>query len=162
VRVGLLILFTLAVSAVQTPRTSKLPDFQDYPVSITFTGVPAEVSMATAGARRFSTELRRQAAQGPNFAGHYTLARWGCGAGCVVGAIIDSRTGQVWFPGIRAESRSTPTALVNHGSDFRIDSELIMLTGVINEGDAGNAYYRWHDNTLSLLRFDRFSARLSR
>ena len=62
---------------------SAIPVFADFPVRDAFRGRPAAPVLATPEARRFRTELRRQAADGPNFAGFYTFARWGCGAGCV-------------------------------------------------------------------------------
>ena len=73
------------------------PRLQDYPVTDIFRGKPSAPVLSTKEARMFRTELRRQAARGPNFAGHYTLALWGCGAGCANGAVIDARSGQVWF-----------------------------------------------------------------
>ena len=50
----------------------------------------------TAEARRFRTMIREAAAKGPNFAGHFTVAEWGCGAGCVSVAIIDAATGSIY------------------------------------------------------------------
>jgi len=33
---------------------------------------------------------------GMNFAGHYNIARWGCGTSCISGAITDLKTGNVY------------------------------------------------------------------
>src|SRR5690242_19062012 len=73
----------------------------------TFRQYPAKVERATArsidfknspGASSFRTRLREALRGGVNFAGHYIVAGWGCGTGCISGAIIDGRTGRVYFP----------------------------------------------------------------
>jgi len=150
------VVFVLA-ALVARPQSIAVPDFGDFPVREVFRGTPAVPILATPEARRFRTVLTRQAAGGPNFAGSYTLARWGCGAGCVSTAIIDARTGQVWFPNLRVEDLITAQGKVtlHHGVGSELDSELVIAEGVINEQGAGTAYFRWHDNALKLIRFDR-------
>src|SRR5690242_14156178 len=85
-----------ACALAQAP---KIPRFQDYPVKTRFTGEPAKPQFTNPkewspgrpdaegdlfpdadGRYRGSVEL--DAAQGPNFAGHYTIAKWSCGTGC--------------------------------------------------------------------------------
>ena len=102
----------------------------------------------------FRTELRRQAASGPNFAGHFTLVRFGCGAGCVTGAVVDARSGRVWFPRFRVEDalEHDGRVSVDHSVDFRLESELVVACGRINERQTGTAYFRWHESRLSLLQ----------
>src|SRR5580698_5892067 len=73
------------------------PAFNDYPVTDVFRGTPAEPVLSTRMARDFRTRLRNEAKFGTNFAGHYILARWGCGAGCFTVAVIDALSGRVWF-----------------------------------------------------------------
>ena len=51
-------------------------------------------------ARNYRTNLRNAAKQGVNFAGHFVVANWGCGTNCSETAIIDGRTGKVFFPEI--------------------------------------------------------------
>jgi hypothetical protein len=86
--------------------------------------------LATKDARMFRTELRRQAARGPNFAGHYTLALWGCGAGCANGAVIDARSGQVGFiPFSWDDEWKDGRIICAHGSTFDISSELLVVEG---------------------------------
>lgn len=75
------------------------PTFAEYPVLGEFQAPPAPLNIASQSlARRFRTMLRKGATEGPNFAGHYTIASWGCGSGCVQFAIIDARNGRVFFP----------------------------------------------------------------
>lgn len=40
--------------------------------------------------REFATVLRASEGRRANFAGHFVLASWGCGASCVMGAAIDA------------------------------------------------------------------------
>ena len=138
-----------------------VPTFDDYPATEIFRGKPAAPVLSTSEARKFRTELRRQAAEGPNFAGHFTFARWGCGAGCVTGAIVDAKTGRVWFPSFQVEDLVTSAGhvAVHHSTDFQLASELVVATGTINEGDAGTAYFRWREGTLTLVRFDKAPGR---
>src|SRR5512137_1439336 len=70
--------------------------FQDYAVTVVFEGKPASPVLATREQRLFRTMIRRGAAQGPNFARRYTIAEWGCGAGCVSAVLVDASTGQVY------------------------------------------------------------------
>jgi hypothetical protein len=134
---------------------STAPKFEDYPAGEVFRGKPASPVVNTQAARMFRTELGRQAASGPNFAGHFVLARWGCGAGCVATAIIDSRSGRVWFPGLRVQDAIVQGDIADHSTDFEIDSELIVARGSVNQLGAGTAYFRWHQGVLSLIRFDK-------
>lgn len=49
-------------------------------------------------ARRYRTVLLKGAAEGANFAGHYSIVGWGCGTSCVQFAVVDLESGQVIFP----------------------------------------------------------------
>src|SRR5438132_326713 len=71
--------------------------YADYPAAPDFRGTPAAPDLSSPDARRFRTVLRHAAAQGLNCGGHFTLATWGCGALCLTGAIIDARSGKVFF-----------------------------------------------------------------
>lgn len=62
----------------------------------TFNGSPAKVNFSKfPGAKLFYTRITEAAADGPNFAGHFTFADWGCGMLCMQYAIIDSITGDI-------------------------------------------------------------------
>ena len=140
---------TTAASAL----AAQPPSFSDYPVKDVFLASPTAPILNTRVARMLRTMLRNEAKSGPNFAGHFTLARWGCGAGCISWAIIDAANGVVWFPPFTVSDAfdlSDPE-LAQHSIDFKINSELIVANGARNELGAGKYYYRWHDNKLSLL-----------
>lgn len=54
-------------------------------------------------AKMFQTKIREAAQQGPNFAGHYTVATWGCGSGCQQHAVVDAQSGDIISFGITTE-----------------------------------------------------------
>ena len=137
-------LIVLAIAVGQTGAPGVLR-FTDYSVTDLFRGTPVPPVPSSRKARMFRTQLRRQAATGPNFAGHFTLVRFGCGAGCVTGAVVDARSGRVWFPRFRVEDalERDGRISVHHSVDFRLKSELVVACGRINEGQTGTAYFRW-------------------
>ena len=107
------------------------------------------------GSRLFRTELRRQAATGPNFAGHFTLARWGCGAGCVDVAVIDAISGDVFFPSVSFQDKMNQSHRVvcHHNSDFEPTSELFIAQGDLG-GKVGQHYLRWKNGQFTSVHFD--------
>jgi hypothetical protein len=129
------------------------PTFDEFKVTEKFTGKPLAPVLRSRMQRNFRTVIRDAANAGPNFAGHYTLAEWGCGAGCVSMAIVDSRTGQT-FDG--------PFSVLgydlsySYGGDeqleYRIDSRLILARGCPGEKDCGTYYYEWTANQFKLIR----------
>jgi hypothetical protein len=90
----LLAVLLLLLATVGDAQKNALPAFEEYRVVETFRGksVPPQI---TESHRWFRTIIQRGAAKGPNFAGQYTIATWGCGTGCVSMAIIDAKDGSV-------------------------------------------------------------------
>ena len=121
------------------------PRFEYFPAHETYNG-PTVPLVLTKEDRAFKTRLRWAAKyQKPNFAGHYILTAWGCGAECLAGAVIDAKTGKVYWRnfsvccwGARSDDKFNPI-------EFRRDSRLIIFTGLRNEkdGDDGPHYYRF-------------------
>jgi hypothetical protein len=143
-----------AATALTTRQGTQRPSFEDFRVTQVFRGRPVPPVLDTPKARAFRTELRRQAASGPNFAGHFTVALWGCGAGCTDVAIIDARSGQVWFASFSYEDAWQDGRIVcPHAADFELSSELFIVRGDVN-GKIGQHYYRWHDRKFTLLQVD--------
>ena len=145
------------------------PVFADYRAEDDLRGRPAPVDLAShALASRFRTRLREAADRGPNFAGHYTIASWGCGSGCAQYAIVDARNGRVFFPPAvqfvdvmrvtDPEHLSYEDVLRRY---FRRDSALFIVVGRPLAGrrldgkDEGIFYYRWTGTALRLVRFLR-------
>ncbi len=118
------------------------PSFRDYPVKEIFRGNPAPPKLVTKGDRAFRTRIRYGAKLPVEFAGHYTLPRWGCGAGCNAFAIVDSLTGRVYDVPFSLEG--LPYSWVEKHADephdrmaFRPDSRLMKLDACLNETECG-------------------------
>src|SRR5215470_2345406 len=130
------------------------PGFADFPAPDRFEGKPAPVRLLTKQARMCRTMLRDSAKDGPNFAGHYTIGQWGCGAGCVQFAIIDAKTGNVYFPPFYVSIVAGPEEKMDQIPEplqFKRDSKLLIVTGARNEKGGGVYYYKWDNNRLTLV-----------
>ena len=136
-------------------QADNLPRFEDYPAGKGFTGKPAPAIIAHPRARLFRTMIKTQAQKGPNFAGHYTVATWGCGSGCRGFAIIDARTGRVYF-NPKALNVMTPPYLDEDTLQFRPDSRLFIVSGAVDGlngyQDEAKFYYEWKNNRFKLIR----------
>ncbi len=119
---------------------------------------PATPDVTRGWAHLFRTVIREGARLGPNFAGHFTIIRIGCGAGTVCLAIADALTGKVYFP---RQVRSATNLLIDTGKDdidrlnFHRESKLLIVVGSVNERSKsyGMSYYRWDSGQLHLLHF---------
>lgn len=119
--------------------------FEQYAVTERYTGKVARPVLATVKDRQYRTRLREAADGKPNFAGHYIVTVFGCGASCVMGAVLDATTGRVsWFP-------FTVCCWSSTGDDFkpveyRLDSKLIAFRGMRDEaGKEGVYFYKLED-----------------
>jgi hypothetical protein len=100
-----LLLLAAAPSTAVLPPYASAYRFEDFAVAPETIAEPARPRLTSKGARLFRTQLRKEAAEGPNFAGHLRLAQWGCGSCCADFGIVDLKTGVVWMPGCRAALR---------------------------------------------------------
>jgi hypothetical protein len=136
-----------ARTAQARPGTS--PRFADYPASAAFAGRNHLVlGRADLGYRSRLSEVARQR---PDFAGHYVLVLWGCGAECLMGAAIDVRSGRVtwlpgdticcWFSGPQEQAQDIDPVR------YRLHSRLLVLNGLRGEreGDLGQRYHAIRD-----------------
>jgi hypothetical protein len=119
------------------------PQFTEYPVSTRYTG-PRALPLLQRGtaAWRYRSQIRRIAAGKPNFAGHYRIGTWGCGSECLHFAIVDAKTGMVYFNqllecdwtfGLTTREIATPIA-------FKRSSRLLVLDGSVS----GDGRFRPH------------------
>lgn len=107
-----------------------MPESREYPVTDTqdLHGRAAAVDLRSdPTAREFRTRIGAALEKGPNFAGHFVIATWGCGTMCLAGAVVDSRTGRV-FPGdtaidfsCRHEFQRTSRLLIIYAPDSATD-----------------------------------------
>lgn len=129
------------------------PRFADYPALRRVRTWAAPV-LASREARLYRTTLGAEVANGPNFAGDYTLAAWGCGHNCTAAAIVAARNGRVFFP---PELRRIGTgqvgtwdggrALRYRGLRFCRDSRLLAVVGR-SGGHEGAIYFEWTGTAL--------------
>lgn len=144
----------LILSAASTFGQTRIPQFKDFPVTGKYAGKNAAV-IITGQDRTYRTRLREASQEKPNFAGHYILTAWGCGTGCLMGAVIDANTGTVhWFPHticcwneIERDESFRPIV-------FRSNSRLIVFTGLRNEqeGDQGAHFYEFDGTRFKYIR----------
>ena len=139
-----------------TDLPASAPRFEQYRVDVERVPKPAAPRMGAADTRLFRTQLRTQAREGTNFAGHFHLAIWGCGAGCAEFAAVNLRTGAVAFPpGFRTINQIAASPL--EPLLYRPDSRLMIVTGAPDE-DFSRLEVRFlipKDGRLKLIR--RFS-----
>lgn len=160
--VGLLLLGGFCRSAF---GQQKPPRFQDFPVAEPPYHGPRVAPKLRPGttAWTFRTRIREAAAQAPNVAGHYILAAWGCGAECLSYAVIDVKTGTVWFGdqtvccwyevgGATCCGVTGPDEAFEP-VDFRLNSRLVVLTGLLNEqGRKARHYFQLRNGRLVPVR----------
>jgi hypothetical protein len=118
------------------------PRFEDYPAPA-YSGKSAPVQIKGVKSRRYAGQLRAMARRPANFAGHYVLAAWGCGASCVMAAAIDAKTGTVsWVP----FTVCCWDVDVTEPLEYRQDSRLLITHGSRDEHGAGSdTNYYWFD-----------------
>ena len=92
--------------------------------------------------------LREFARRPADFAGHFVLASWGCGASCVLTAAIDKQTGKViWLP----FTVCCWAASVSQPLDFRLDSRLLVIHGSRDEAGRGRYFYVFDGKEFKLI-----------
>ena len=148
----IILIISLAQAAIAQSRS--LPRFEKYPALSKFRGKPAPTKLSSPRARMYRTVIRNGAKEGPNFAGHYTIVVWGCGMNCMQLAIVDARTGEVYFPpnlmqvNFLFENTEEPL-------QFQTNSRLLIVLGtMVGTGDdwrTGRYYYEWKNNRLKLV-----------
>ena len=124
---GILLLSSQAQAA--TPR------FEQYPVKV-YTGKNAAVKL-NADTRSFRTRFRDLSHEKASFAGHYALGVAGCGTGCILGMLVDVKSGASQFIG--SISDCPPKEGTNEWRDkdlaYKPNSRLLVITGILNENE---------------------------
>lgn len=124
--------------------------YKDFPVNL-FKGKKASLDYKSHRiAREYKSVITHHYKQEQvNFAGHYILVDWRCGAPCLDLAIIDVKTGDVYYP-----------EMMNPGNfDFMPDSKLFVLFPpdslgwypTIETFSGAPRYYLWENNRLNLI-----------
>ncbi len=131
----------LAVASLllSTCVCAQMPTFEQYPVTSHYTGPVRSLKLISAQDKEFRSHLAETAQRPVNFAGHYVLSTVGCGASCVLTSILDAKTGRVsWLP----FSLGCWNSDVLDPVQFRLDSDLLVLSGKRDEASDGTSYMR--------------------
>jgi hypothetical protein len=126
----------------------KAPTFATYSVAVSqVLGGPSLDLKSNRTARMYQTILREEVSQGPNFAGNYRLAVWGCGSSCAMFAVVNLRTGRVITPESFSVTsgvyffvdvqKAFPNSQSQYGLfGFRKDSRLLVIAGDLDEDES--------------------------
>jgi len=139
-----------------TPTSKGQPSFRQYPAVADFKGRPAKPQLNTDLEHDYRTQIRTQARLGPNFAGHFTVASWGCGSPCGRFVIIDARSGRIYDSDIEVGCYDK-----NGGGEdihFKLTSRLLTITGFLEKLGCGTEFYEWDGKQLNFLHFEPFPA----
>lgn len=165
-----LVVETLNISG--QPKPKRPPRFEDYPATKVFAGQPVPPKIITASQRRYRTRIREgvergwgvyrdgveQNRPGPNFAGDMIFIQWGCGAPCLMAALVNARTGEVFNPPLAVDGTlALPILNIggdspgrNPGLEFRKNSLLMVVSATPNwfKGHARSYrhYFVWESN----------------
>jgi hypothetical protein len=135
-----LIYCVLSLRQVSPGQVEKRPQFSDYRVKHVYRGEPAK-PIITREFRTFRTMIRLGADSDVEFAGHYTVPRWGCGTGCNGFVIVDSLSGKI-YEGFGVAELPFKW-LEKHGGEemermeFHPNSRLLKINACPNEKDCG-------------------------
>ena len=146
----------LAMSWAQTPVP--IPRFEDFHAGEIFNAKPAPPKLVRPGDRLFRTRIREGASKGPNFAGHYTIAEWGCGTSCVSIAVVDAKSGNIY---------SGPFGILGYGGvlryadvseeqyeplSYKLKSRLFVVRGCPEDENCATYFYEWKGSQFELIR----------
>jgi hypothetical protein len=93
-------------------------NFEDYAVADIYKDKVSPVDFASDyDARKFREQILLNSKKGPNFAGHFTVAKWNCGTACQQYAVIDSKNGKI----IEFESQA------KYDIDYKIDNRILTV-----------------------------------
>jgi hypothetical protein len=176
VRFACLLVIPFVLKAQLARAQNGIPRFEDYPVTVRFTGTPAAPILVSREQRMFRTRIQNAALKGEgvfkdsdskfpltkpgaNFAGKYVAVAWGCGSQCVMMAIVDLETGKVYDSPLAEQG--TLSSHLDNLSDmeigYRRDSSLMILRNACRDfkdrRSCGTYYFNWKNNRFGLVKF---------
>jgi hypothetical protein len=156
---SIILIWAAAQAAGQVgSQDAPLPKFEDFKVTEGFKGAPATPILRTAHQRSYRTAIRSGAKNGPNFAGHYTIAQAGCGSDCRIAALVDVKSGDVFDQPFKLAAFPAMVKYIDSpeefpaGMLFRVDSRLLIVHGCPEEGNCASYYLEWTGAGFKLLR----------
>lgn len=143
----------ISIMLLGVMATSQQWPFQAYPAVVS-KHKPASLEFETPLAKHHISAIRKAVRRGPNFAGHYTVAGWGCGTACAVYVIMDDSTGRIYEP--PEISRAVDLGVGDAEPVFRANSSLMVLASCADPRIYGlkncrRNFYRWNGSQLNLL-----------
>lgn len=139
--------------------------YHNYP-AIVYSAKNAALNFASnPKATAFKSHLLAAAKKKPNFAGHYVLTSWGCGMFCITMAVIDVKTGNIYFLDPTKDNPDWNKHLL--GYSFvkpHANSKLLIIKAQLTKlprASAGSLagpkikqtlYYKWQNNKLIFMR----------
>lgn len=126
-----------------------MPTFTTCPTTVRTQHATSPLKFTDAKSRQYHTVISEAAKAPVNFAGGFVLTTWGCGSGCIMAAVIDTKTGRV---------TSLPFTVsdwpldVTEPLSYRADSCLLIVKGSRNESAAHGTYYYLFDGKTFRLR----------
>jgi len=151
----------MVLSAYNADSQTLRPSFSKFPAAVEKAQARSVNFKNDAAARSFHTRLSEAFRGGVNFAGHYIVAGWGCGTGCISGAIIDARNGKVLWPlefnalGVWYDGNN----YVDKPVEYRRNSRLLIIRGSPGVKDNerefpnGEYFYEWTGRDLRFVKF---------
>lgn len=144
----------ICAAAIAALAQAKVPVFSQFPSKVEKARIKSIDFKKNPDARTYRTRLTHALDRGVNFAGHYIIAGWGCGTGCTNAAVIDTFTGQIYWPD---EFFNVDATYGNEYSDIQIDfkkdSRLIIIHGRPGTKEergstapSGDHYFEWKNN----------------
>jgi hypothetical protein len=148
------------------------PTFEQYPATELFRAKPHAPVLRTRLDHIFRTAIREAVADGTNFAGHYVLASWGCGSGCMQFVVVNAVSGDVTDPPFRAVYFHYSHHANKKWPDFdatgrwwcdendlvtgRLDSRMLVVEGCVEHPTirCGRTYFEMTSGGLKQLWFD--------
>jgi hypothetical protein len=173
-------LCALATSVWAQSPSTRVPRFEEYPAGEIYSGTPATPKIITPLQRKYRTRItegvekgwgafrdgNEQDRAGPNFAGSMVVVQWGCGSPCMMMAMVDARTGTIYYPpisdsGVGVDSLFLPLLTIgrsvpaNPDVQFRLDSRLMIVKATPHQAGQHPSYtyyFLWRDDRWTLLR----------
>ena len=147
--------------SLYTQKAADRPQFSNYPVRQIYQGKPA-APILSKDQRWYRTVIREGAKSRVQFAGHYTVPVFGCGAGCAGFYVVDSISGKVYDGFTVADSLAWIMKPGNENVpriEFHPNSRLFRVTGCPGETNCGFYDYEMVDGAgLKLIRKKLFAA----
>ncbi len=171
--------FCLAITLLMLPamgfsdcRAKRgFPRFEQFPAGELYRGKVHALVLDTRLARKFRTTIRWSMEDGVNFDGHFVVATWGCGTGCMQFAVVDAITGNVFAPPFPAVYFHYPLAVTEKWPDFdpegkwwcrdyadrptfEPNSALLVVEGCIGDKQCGRTFFEMTAGGLKQVYFD--------